>query len=730
MFNRVKMSALIRQWRLQSGTYEYVMKYFSKLGQYNFLVDVPVSQLMQFFQTAHRLNMTREYYNYYFTTWDVDRVNFSQLAPYFSGANLTAFSLVPRDLPAKLAPESREFVRRLIAEQHRLVPYMDDFLPTEAALMHDALHMLALGLQAATRSKNIQPTPLNCRRRNLWSDGATLVNYVVASSTSSNSDGQKLCFQPLSGPISLDNLGFRSDFNLLIEERLPYTGAHQLGYWAQRGGLVITKNYTQTKEEIRESLRKKTLRVTTLSGALHGLGANKGRATGSVRGAGVSQQTVDITPSSRLTSPVGCLQREQQHLLHRLWADSPFVFYNRTLQPGQEPSSDPKDWDGFCIELLKQISAKLGFNISLHLVRDGQYGKILGQGPDGREVWNGMIGELMNRTADLAIASLTITYDRERVIDFTTPFMSLGLSIIYKKPQKEKPSLFSFLHPLSRTVSSAVCPFEWYNPHACHPDSDVVENQFNITNSLWFTIGSLMQQGSEMAPRANSTRIVSGSWWFFTLIMISSYTANLAAFLTVKRMKSPIENVEDLSKQNEIMYGILEGGSTFHFFQKATIPTYKSMFDFMSSNSAKCFVKSTPEGIERVLNENYAFILESTWNEYYTQRNCKLMQVGGLLDSKGYGIGMPAGSPYVDVFSETILELQKSQAIESLRQKWWRKFNISKPCDDTDGPSGNRHPTNALGLEQIGGAFIILTAGMLLSVLCAGIEFCFKHIKH
>jgi ionotropic glutamate receptor len=50
-------------------------------------------------------------------------------------------------------------------------------------------------------------------------------------------------------------------------------------------------------------------------------------------------------------------------------------------------------------------------------------------------------------------------------------------------------------------------------------------------------------------PKAASTRIVGGIWWFFTLIIISSYTANLAAFLTVERMITPIENAEDLSKQ-------------------------------------------------------------------------------------------------------------------------------------------------------------------------------------
>lgn len=64
-----------------------------------------------------------------------------------------------------------------------------------------------------------------------------------------------------------------------------------------------------------------------------------------------------------------------------------------------------------------------------------------------------------------------------------------------------------------------------------------------------------------------SGRIVGGVWWFFTLIIISSYTANLAAFLTVERMVSPIESAEDLAKQTEIAYGTLDAGSTKEFFR-------------------------------------------------------------------------------------------------------------------------------------------------------------------
>jgi hypothetical protein len=61
--------------------------------------------------------------------------------------------------------------------------------------------------------------------------------------------------------------------------------------------------------------------------------------------------------------------------------------------------------------------------------------------------------------------------------------------------------------------------------------------------------------------------MVAGMWWFFTLIMIASYTANLAAFLTLNRMEGTIENVEDLAKQFKVKYGTMESGATRRFFE-------------------------------------------------------------------------------------------------------------------------------------------------------------------
>lgn len=85
----------------------------------------------------------------------------------------------------------------------------------------------------------------------------------------------------------------------------------------------------------------------------------------------------------------------------------------------------------------------------MRIVKDGKYGS---ENPNVAGGWDGIVGELIRREADIAIASMTITSERERVIDFSKPFMSLGISIMIKKPVRQRPSFFSFLNPLSKEI--------------------------------------------------------------------------------------------------------------------------------------------------------------------------------------------------------------------------------------------------------------------------------------
>ncbi|XP_038936721.1 glutamate receptor ionotropic, kainate 4 isoform X4 [Rattus norvegicus] len=384
-------------------------------------------------------------------------------------------------------------------------------------------------------------------------------------------------------------------------------------------------------------------------------------------------------------------------------------------------------YEGFCVDMLKELAEILRFNYKIRLVGDGVYGV-----PEANGTWTGMVGELIARKADLAVAGLTITAEREKVIDFSKPFMTLGISILYRVHMGRRPGYFSFLDPFSPGVwlfmllaylavscvlflVARLTPYEWYSPHPCAQGRcNLLVNQYSLGNSLWFPVGGFMQQGSTIAPRALSTRCVSGVWWAFTLIIISSYTANLAAFLTVQRMEVPIESVDDLADQTAIEYGTIHGGSSMTFFQNSRYQTYQRMWNYMYSKQPSVFVKSTEEGIARVLNSNYAFLLESTMNEYYRQRNCNLTQIGGLLDTKGYGIGMPVGSVFRDEFDLAILQLQENNRLEILKRKWWEGGKCPKEED---------HRAKGLGMENIGGIFVVLICGLIVAIFMAMLEF-------
>uniref|UniRef100_A0A8C7JBF0 Glutamate receptor n=1 Tax=Oncorhynchus kisutch TaxID=8019 RepID=A0A8C7JBF0_ONCKI len=565
-------------------------------------------------------------------------------------SNIVGFSMLNSSHPFYL-----EFIRSLNLSWREgcdLSPYPGPSL--SSALMFDAVHVVVGAVRELNRSQEIGVKPLSCTTPQIWQHGTSLMNYL-----------RMVEYDGLTGRVEFNSKGQRTNYTLRILEK--HRGGHkEIGIWYSNNTLAM--NSTSLDINMSETLANKTLIVTTI-------------------------------------------------------LENPYVMHKSNYQ---ELRGNDR-YQGFCVDMLRELSDLLKFSFRIKLVDDGLYGA-----PEPNGSWTGMVGELINRKADLAVAGFTITSEREKVIDFSKPFMSLGISILYRVHLGRKPGYFSFLDPFSPAVwlfmllaylavscvlflAARLSPYEWYNSHPCPMGrKDMLENQYTLGNSLWFPVGGFMQQGSEIMPRALSTRCVSGVWWAFTLIIISSYTANLAAFLTVQRMEVPIESPDDLADQTNIQYGTIQGGSTMTFFMNSRYQTYQRMWNYMHSKQPSVFVKSTEEGIARVVNSKYAFLLESTMNKYHRRLNCNLTQIGGLLDTKGYGIGMPLGSPFKEEITLGVLQLAENNRLEILKRRWWEGGQCPKEED---------HRAKGLGMENIGGIFVVLICGLIIAVFVAVMEF-------
>lgn len=279
---------------------------------------------------------------------------------------------------------------------------------------------------------------------------------------------------------------------------------------------------------------------------------------------------------------------------------------------------------------------------------------------------------------DVAVAPLSITSFRQSAIDFTKPFMQSGLQILVLKPGRTS-DYFSFLKPFSPvvwilTAGALICVgfvmyfLDQYSPvdldyANCFPGlrsrfgsskkKNRVKNKvmprnalprvkFNLANSFWFAIGSYLQQGVEAYPRSISGRLLTTFYWFFVMVMIASYTANMAAFLTTSNLAIPVSSIEGLTKQNTIDYGTVIDTEAMSFFRSSSDPVYRNAWEHMKQNKATSLLNTSDIGIETVRRSNgrYAFIWYSQELNYASIRKpCNLLVVGTTFDSRGFGIG-------------------------------------------------------------------------------------------
>ncbi|GAA6077953.1 glutamate receptor 2b isoform X1 [Tachysurus ichikawai] len=534
----------------------------------------------------------------------------------YGGANVSGFQIVDFEDPLV-----SKFDQRWEALEEKEYPGADSKIRYTSALTFDAVQVMT----EAFRYLHKQRIDISRRANN----GDCLANPAVpwAQGVEIERALKQVRVEGLTGNIQFDQYGRRVNYTIHVME-LKNNGPVKIGYWNEMDKMAVTKSDLFPNDTM--GMENKTVIVTTI-------------------------------------------------------LEAPYVM----LKKNADLFMDNDRYEGYCVDLAAEIAKHCGFKYRLKIVGDGKYGARDAE----TKIWNGMVGELVYGKADIAVAPLTITLVREEVIDFSKPFMSLGISIMIKKPQKSKPGVFSFLDPLAYEIwmcivfayigvsvvlflVSRFSPYEWHTEEYEDGQIQTSEstNEFGIFNSLWFSLGAFMRQGCDISPRSLSGRIVGGVWWFFTLIIISSYTANLAAFLTVERMVSPIESAEDLAKQTEIAYGTLDSGSTKEFFMRSKIALFEKMWAYMRSAEPSVFVKTTAEGVVRVRKSKgkYAYLLESTMNEYIEQRKpCDTMKVGGNLDSKGYGIATPKGSSLRNAVNLAVLKLNEQGLLDKLKNKWW-----------------------------------------------------------
>jgi len=171
---------------------------------------------------------------------------------------------------------------------------------------------------------------------------------------------------------------------------------------------------------------------------------------------------------------------------------------------------EPDMVEGYCADLAYDI-----FHRKLYLPYKFMIEKKYGN-ENENGYWDGMVGALVRHEAHLSIASLTINGAREKAVDFSKPFINLGISIMIRKPEKQKPGVFSFMAPLSTeiwicVIISYLCvsailyfvsrssSYEWYFEN----ENDIVpKNKFSIHNSLFFSFAAFMHQGVDLLPRS------------------------------------------------------------------------------------------------------------------------------------------------------------------------------------------------------------------------------------
>ena len=350
---------------------------------------------------------------------------------------------------------------------------------------------------------------------------------------------------------------------------------------------------------------------------------------------------------------------------------------------------------GFVPGLIDLLEANIGFN------------KIIFVAPSNL-TYAEIIGMVASGVYDIIVADVTVTSQRREIVGFSNSIFDNSLRIMMRNTDDLSIDLIAFLRPFSRNVwllLLGACVFAGILFCAMERnDNTNLQHRSLISQlamSLWYSFGNIAGYGAGYDANTASGRLLTAGLYVVSIIILATYTANLASDLTLKKSKGVISGIDDIKNGKIPPYriGIREGTASEEYYLREISGQIKNYYP----------LKTKQETYDRLLDNTIdASFIDVGVGEYITNNiYCNLTLIGDGFDNGAFGIVTTKDWLYTQDLDVNILKIRESGELEILKQKWFQ----GKICMDTVETS------TAMRVENLGGLFLTFAVISVLSVI-------------